>query len=191
MFKSIIAIAALAASVCASASDGAWLVYDLRYKEYFFLRIDMKTSRTGEATIAGSNQYAGKRVVKMQKNNNLVEHFFSYKVNMLSGRLTINTTEMKPFMIASYNSAGDEISGEFFNGDGKSAGRFVGARKGESYHRMDLYQICSADRWREETIRCANRGQNQSCGHIFHAGKSTFLDRENCLAELPKAEQTF
>ena len=64
----LIAIAALVASVCAIASDGAWLIYDLKYKEYFLLRIDMKTSRTGEATVAGNNRFAGKRRMMMQKN---------------------------------------------------------------------------------------------------------------------------
>jgi len=109
------------------------------------------------------------------------------------GRLTINTTEMKPFMIASYNSAGDEISGEFFTRDGESAGRFVGARKGESYHRMDLYQICrpSGAPFADRSASCVNVGQNQECYEIGYPGKNTFLDRENCLAELPEAEQKF
>ena len=198
--RTLIAIAALLAAfqaTFASASEGAWLIYDLRYKEYFLLRIDMKTSRTGEATIAGSNQYAGKRVVKKQQigagHNDLVENPHAYNVDTLSGRLTIRTSEMRPFMIASYNSAGDEISGEFFNRDGESAGRFVGARKGESYHRMDLYQICrpSVAPFVDDSALCVNRGQNQECYKIGYPGKNTFLDRENCLEELPKAEQAF
>ena len=45
----------------ANPDDAAWLIYDVSYGDYFLLRIDMKTSRTGRANIAGGNRYAGRR----------------------------------------------------------------------------------------------------------------------------------
>ena len=66
MTRTLIAIAALLLLVSlkgypANPDNVAWLVYDVSYGDYFLLRVEMETTKTGVATVAGGNKYAGRR----------------------------------------------------------------------------------------------------------------------------------
>ena len=115
MTKPLLAILLLL-TVClrgysANPDDAAWLIYDVSYGDYFLLRIDMKTSRTGRANIAGGNRYAGRRFTDQSQGT-------WFGVSMLSGNLSINKTGAAAFMVGTINARGDEYSGEFLKEDG-------------------------------------------------------------------------
>jgi hypothetical protein len=157
----------------ANPDDAAWLIYDVSYGDYFLLRVDMKTSRTGRANIAGGNRYAGRR---------FTGHDSRFGVSMLSGNMSINKGGAEPFMVGIINAGGDEYSGEFFNEDGSSAGRFVGALQGFTTHQMDLFQLCKEGKY--DDFICVNRGRYQMCGLGSYDAKSTFFTEKNCLDEI-------
>lgn len=186
MMRALIAIAALVGlatlpfnSSSASPDDASWLIYDVSYGDYFLLRVDMKSSMTGRATIAGGNHYAGRR---------FTDEYGWFGVSMLSGKMSINKSGAKPFMVGSINAGGDEYSGEFFNEDGSSAGRFVGALQGFTTHQMDLFQLCKEHK--HDGFRCVNRGRDQACKLGSYNSKSTFFTEENCQAEIGTAPPT-
>ena len=160
----------------ANPDDAAWLIYDVSYGDYFLLRVDMKSSMTGRAIIAGGNQYAGRR---------FTDEYGWFGVSMLSGKMSINKSGAKPFMVGSLNAGGDEYSGEFFSEDGSSAGRFVGALQGFTTHQMDLFQLCKEHK--HDAFRCVNRGRDQTCKLGSYNSKSTFFTEENCQAEIGSA----
>jgi hypothetical protein len=185
MTKPLLAILLLL-TVClrgysANPDDAAWLIYDVSYGDYFLLRIDMKTTRTGTAEIAGGNHYAGRRATGLSLRMN------RFKVNITSGTLNISKKGAVPFMQGSINQAGDEYSGYFLNDNGKQVGRFVGALQGHTYHQMDLFQLCKRSSGKYDPYQCVNRGNNQRCYHPRRNKKSTFFTKKNCEAEL-KAE---
>ena len=179
MTKPLLAILLLL-TVClrgysANPDDAAWLIYDVSYGDYFLLRIDMKTSRTGRANIAGGNRYAGRRFTDQSQGT-------WFGVSMLSGNLSINKTGAAAFMVGTINARGDEYSGEFLKEDGSSAGRFVGALQGFTTHQMDLFQLCKESR--SDDFMCVNRGRDQKCEFGSYRSKSTFFTEKNCLAEI-------
>lgn len=177
----LIAFALMALSLrsfSANPDDAAWLIYDVSYGDYFLLRVEMKSSKTGYANVAGGNRYAGRRYTD-QGNR--------FGVSMLGGKVTLNRDGAVPFMVGSINAAGDEFSGEFLNASGASAGRFVGALQGHTSHQMDLYQLCKRESHQDHT--CANRGRDEGCRIGSHPTKSTFFTLENCESEITYQSQ--
>lgn len=156
--------------------DTAWLIYDKGFKDYFLLRVDMKSSMTGSAWIAGGNFYAGRRVLWRQ--------FKKFKASMLGGQLTIMREGGVPILVANFDAKKDEIFGSFVDSNGNTVGEFIGTLKGHTYHQMDLFQICrdtdGYGRPRGE-YRCQNRGKDQHCEHGAFKRSATFFSLQNCL----------
>ena len=118
--RSLIAIAAILVCVALSArsqsatqDNAAWLIYDVSYGDYFLLRVEMKTTKTGVATIAGGSKYAGRRYTGQN---------YEFTVLMHDDGMTISKDVSTPFMVGKFNSYGDEFSGEFVKADGASGG---------------------------------------------------------------------
>lgn len=165
--------------ISAGPDDSSWLIYDKNYKDYFLLRIDMKTSLTGKAWIAGGNAYAGRRFLG----------YGSLKVSMLGGGMTILKDGDQVLLVADFNHDRDEIQGRFLDENGNGQGDFFGALQGHTNHRMDLFQICrQADingvysSWRDGgKYQCLNRGRDEKCGHGAFQRPATFFSEQNCL----------
>ena len=121
-----------ASAIGVNPDNAAWLIFDKKYNDYFLLRVDMKTSRVGSAWIAGGNRYAGRR---------FTGEYARFDLNLLGGQFTVSKSGARPFMVASFNKAGDEIYGSFLDAEGKNIGEFIGALKGHTDHQMDLFQI--------------------------------------------------
>lgn len=156
----------------ANPDNAAWLIYDQSYGDYFLLRIEVKTSKTGYARIAGSNEWAGRRYTGQ---------YNRFDVNMLGGKLTINKEGATPFMTGRINERGDEFSGDFLAENGSVAGSFVGALQGHTTYKMDLFQLCRV----RDRFACVNRGQDESCAIGSHDERSTFFTEPNCEEAIP------
>ena len=162
-----------ASAIGVSPDNAAWLIFDKKYNDYFLLRVDMKTSRVGSAWIAGGNRYAGRR---------FTGEYARFDLNLLGGQFTVSKSGARPFMVASFNKAGDEIYGSFLDAEGKNIGEFIGALKGHTDHQMDLFQICRFDA--DSKYYCANRGRDEACGVGSYRRSSTFFSRANCEDEI-------
>lgn len=172
-FKALLSCIFLALSMrslAANLDNAAWLIYDVSYGDYFLLRIEMETAKTGHANVAGGNRYAGRR---------FTDQYGRFDVAMLDGRMTLYKDGAKPFMVGTINSTRDEFAGEFVKEDGSSAGRFVGALQGFTTYQMDLFQLCKQGG--DDHFQCVNRGRDQRCDSGSYREKSTFFTEENCI----------
>lgn len=161
-----------AQAIGVNPDNAAWLIFDKRYNDYFLLRVDMKTSKVGSVSIAGGNRYAGRR---------FTGSYGRFGFNLLGGQFTV-MRESEPYMVGNFNQAGDEISGSFFDEDGKNTGDFVGSLQGHTDHQMDLYQICRLKS--DSDYYCANRGRDEICNVGSFRRSATFLTRSNCEDEI-------
>ena len=167
----LIAISQISES--ANPDDGAWLIHDKVSQDFFILRVEMKTSKVGYATIAGGNRFAGRR------NTGQASRF---GVNLLGGGFSVTKDGAEPFMMAGFNNNRDEIFGEFVDAQGNSIGDFTGTLLGYTTFQSDLFQICKNEG--DEAYRCINRGRDERCDMADPRDGSTFLDEEECREAL-------
>lgn len=161
----------------ANPDNAAWLIFDKKNNDYFLLRVEMDTSKVGHATIAGGNEYAGRRYTGQSTR---------FGINFLGGGFTVTKNGAKPYMFAILNSTGDEINGEFLDNDGNSDGEFVGTLKGFTTVEVDLFQLCKKKGYND--YQCVNRGKDERCELGAHSKSSTFFSLENCSDALATTE---
>ena len=184
MIKPLIAIAALVASICASAETPSGLTYlaiDLRSMDYFWLNVSEGkgiTHKSVGVTFNYKSAYMARRLVGDEK-------FFG-----MGGYVTPTTLKIyreggflegELFMLGTPSKGGWE--GYFYDENGNQDGRFI-ATTDFDYSNKALWYICG----REENYRCTGmlrgaRGHQECQGRGF-PGKFSHLTIESCEDEL-------